>query len=368
MDLLTPVTKSSRAVKMFASRLEKLNIFNMQDFLLHLPSRYEDYSLISQIAQVQPGEAVTIQGRVMEIKSNYMRGMRIKTMQKALVTDGTGTLELTWFNQPFLTRAIPTNATISASGRVDIFGKSRKMTMQSPQYEILINGAPPIHTGRLIPIYPETHGVSSKWLRRQVYELLTQHLGEITEYMPEKLLKANHLMDYKTALQEIHFPKTLNSAEQARERLAFDELFFMQLGASKRRTLWQEKQKGIKFEVEQFQRQLDECINSLPFKLTGAQQTALEHIFKDFQKDTPTNRLVQGDVGSGKTVVAAIAMYLAYLNGYQSVLMAPTEILANQHFDSIAKLLEPLGVKVELVTGSKKKVSKTSSLSVKGED
>ncbi|MGI8419244.1 MAG: ATP-dependent DNA helicase RecG [Candidatus Levyibacteriota bacterium] len=354
MDLLTPVTKSSRTVKMFASRLEKLNIFTMQDFLFHLPSRYEDYSLISQIAQVQPGESVTIQGTVMEIKSNYLRGMRIKTMQKALVTDGTGTLELTWFNQPYLTRAIPTNATISASGRVDVFGKSRKMTMQSPQYEILINGAPPIHTGRLIPIYPETHGVSSKWLRRQIHELLTEHLREITEYMPEKLLRANHLMDYRTALQEIHFPKRLKSAEQARERLAFDELFLMQLSAIKRRSLWQEKQKGHIFAVEKFRKQVDVCIHSLPFKLTNAQHSALDNIFQDFQKNTPMNRLVQGDVGSGKTVVAAIAMYLTHLNGYQSVLMAPTEILANQHFASITKLLEPLGVKIDLVTGSKK--------------
>lgn len=354
MDLLTPVTKASRATKMYAARLEKLNIFTMQDFLLHLPSRYEDYSLISKIAEVQPGETVTIKGQVLEIKSNYMRGMRIKTMQKALVTDGTGTIELTWFNQPYLTRAITANAEISASGRAEFFGKTRKITLQSPQYEILINGAPPIHTGRLIPIYPETHGVSSKWLRRQVYALLTEHLNEMKEYMPEKLLQANHLMNYQTALQEIHFPKTLDSAEQARERLAFDELFLMQLSAVRRRAAWQEKQKGIKLEVKKFQKQVYACINSLPFKLTGAQQTAIEHIFTDFQKVTPMNRLVQGDVGSGKTIVAAIAMYLTHLNGHQSVLMAPTEILANQHFSSISKLLEPLGVKVDLVTGSKK--------------
>ena len=356
MDLLTPVTKSSRTVKMYASRLEKLNIFTMQDFLLHLPSRYEDYSLISKIAEVQPGESVTIQGQVLEIKSNYMRGMRIKTMQKALVTDGTGTIELTWFNQPYLTRAIPVNATISASGRAEMFGKSKKISLQSPQYETLIDGASPIHTGRLIPIYPETQGISSKWIRRQVYDLLTTHLTEINEYMPDKLLQSNHLMDYRTALQEIHFPKTLESAAQARERLAFDELFLMQLGAIKRRSAWQEKQKGIKFQVKEFQKQVDACINSLPFNLTGAQQTAIEHIFTDFQKDIPMNRLVQGDVGSGKTIVAAIAMYLTHLNGYQSVLMAPTEILANQHFTSIAKLLEPLGVKVELVTGSRKTI------------
>ena len=358
MDLLTPVTRSSRTVKMYAARLEKLNIFLMQDFLLHLPSRYEDYSITSKIAEVQPDETVTIQGTVLEIKSNYMRGMRIKTMQKALVTDGTGTIELAWFNQPYLTRAITANATISASGRVGMFGKSRKMTMQSPQYEILIDGVPAIHTGRLIPIYPETHGISSKWLRRQVYALLNEHLNELSEYLPEKLIKTNKLMDYRTAIQEIHFPKTLETAEQARERLAFDELFLMQLGAIKRRTAWQEKQKGIVFAVKKFQKQLDKCVNSLPFKLTGAQKTARDHIMGDLQRDTPMNRLVQGDVGSGKTVVAAMAMYLTHLNGYQSVIMAPTEILANQHYASISKLLEPLGVKVALVTRNSK-LSKT---------
>lgn len=368
MDLLTPVTKASRSVKMYASRLEKLNIFTMQDFLLHLPSRYEDYSITSKIAEVQEGETVTIQGQVLEIKSNYMRGMRIKTMQKATVTDGTGTIELTWFNQPYLTRAIPVNAEISASGRVGGFGKSRKISLQSPQYEILNQGTPAIHTGRLIPVYPETQGVSSKWLRRQVHGLLTDHLSEVKEYMPEKLLKANQLMDYQTAIQEIHYPKTLETAEKARERLAFDELFLMQLGAIKRRSQWIDKQKGIKLEIEKYQKQIDGCINSLPFKLTSAQQTAIEHIFSDFQKETPMNRLVQGDVGSGKTVVAAIAMYGAYLNGYQSVLMAPTEILANQHYASIAKLLEPLGVKVNLVTGSKKSIKyKVSSISYEKE-
>jgi ATP-dependent DNA helicase RecG len=354
MDLHTPITRGNRSMKMYATRLEKLGITTFYDFLLHLPSRYEDYSNVSKIASIQPGETVTIQGQVLEMKSNYMRGMRIKTMQKALVTDGTGTLELTWFNQPYLTRVILPNTTISASGRIDRFGRSKNFSMQSPEYEIIYANGSAIHTGRLIPVYPETQGVSSKWLRRQVFNLLKEYATELKEYMPEEILKKNKLLSITEALHEIHFPKDLETAQKARERLAFDELFLMQLAAIKRRSQWQEIQKGVPFEVQKFEKQINACIDSLPFKLTDAQNDALEKIEKDLQKQTPMNRLLQGDVGSGKTVVAAIGMYIAYLNGYQSVLMAPTEILATQHYITISKLLEPLGVKVDLVTGNNK--------------
>jgi len=354
MTLHSSITAGNRSMKMYAGRLEKLGIHTYYDFLFHLPSRYEDYSLISKISDIQPGETVTIQGQVIEMKTNYMRGARIKTMQKALVTDGTGTIELTWFNQPFLTKTILPNAAISASGKADRFGRSKTMSLQSPEYEILFNNNPPIHTGRLIPVYPETQGVSSKWLRRQIFTILTQQIDEITEFMPPTIIKKDHLMPLEEAIQEIHFPKNLENASQARERLAFDELFLMQIAAKKRRAQWQEKQKGIQFAIKKYQKQIVDCINSLPFKLTGAQQTALEKIENDLQQTTPMNRLVQGDVGSGKTIVAAISMYIAYLNGYQSVLMAPTEILAQQHFATISKLLEPIGVKVDLVTGNKR--------------
>ncbi|HSX08963.1 MAG TPA: ATP-dependent DNA helicase RecG, partial [Candidatus Saccharimonadales bacterium] len=354
MDLHTSITKGNHAMKMFAGRLEKLEIHTFYDFLFHLPSRYEDYSIISKISKIQPGETVTIQGQVLDVKTNYMRGARIKTMQKAIVSDGTGTIELTWFNQPFLTRTILPNSTISASGKADRFGRSRTLSLQSPDYEVLFAGAQPIHTGRLVPVYPETQGISSKWLRRQVFTILTQHSDELTEYLPESIIHDQHLIHFGQALQEIHFPKTLETADQARERLAFDELFLMQLAAKRRRTQWLEKQKGIHFELKKFEDQISQALASLPFKLTDAQQQALTHMYNDFQEKTPMNRLLQGDVGSGKTVVAAIGMYIAYLNKYQSVLMAPTEILAEQHFKTVSKFLEPLGAKVALVTGSKK--------------
>ncbi len=356
MDLYTPITRGNRAMKMYARKLEKLGIHTLYDFLFHLPSRYENYSLISKIAEIQPGETVTIQGQVLEIKTNYMRGARVKTMQKALVADDTGTIELTWFNQPFLTKMLLPNTTISASGRADNFSRNKTLSLQSPEYEIITGNNQAIHTGRLIPIYPETQGVSSKWLRRQIYTILTQHGNELKEYLPETLLKENRLMDFTHAVQEIHFPKDSETAEKAKERLAFDEFFFMQLAAKKRRAEWHAIQKGIQFEIKKYDKQIKACIASLPFALTNAQQAAINHILQDFQQKTPMNRLLQGDVGSGKTVVAAIGMYISFLNGYQSVLMAPTEILATQHYKTISKLLEPLGVTVDLVTGSSKSI------------
>jgi ATP-dependent DNA helicase RecG len=338
---------------MYADRLEKLGIVTFEDFLFHLPSRYEDYSLVSKIGQIQVGETVTIQGQVLEMKNNYLRGGRIRTMQRATVTDGTGSIELTWFNQPYLVRAIPENATISASGKAEIFG--RKLKISGPEYEILqTDASQPLHTARLIPVYPETKGVSSKWLRRQINMLIDDHLEEITEYLPEEIIKAQHFMYLKEAIKGVHFPRTLEEATRAKERLAFDELLLMQLAAQKRRTTWKQQQIGNAFAIDKHSKEINTFIESLPFKLTTAQERAVSDILKDLSVDKPMNRLLQGDVGSGKTIVAAIAMYEAHLNGFQSVLMAPTEILATQHYLSIAKLLKEFGVNVALVTGSNK--------------
>ena len=249
MDLQTPITRGSRLLKMYASRLEKLGITTLNDFLLHIPNRYEDYSLVSKIGETQIGETVTIQGEVLEMKTNYLRGKRIKSMQKALVADETGTMELVWFNQPYLTRSILQNNTISASGRVDMSGRKKQIT--SPVFEIMEgNESESIHTGRLIPVYPETQGVSSKWLRRQIHTLLQTHLSEIAEYLPEVIIQKNHFMKLAEALREIHYPKDTETADRARERLAFDEFYFMQLAANIRREDWKKEQVGNAFEIK----------------------------------------------------------------------------------------------------------------------
>lgn len=355
MNLKTPVPTLGRAFKTYAARLEKLNIFTVEDFFYHIPFRYDNYSLISKINQIQVGEVVTIQGIVNEMKNAYTKNHKI--FQKAVIQDETGTLDVTWFNQPYLTRVIKPGDPISLSGKVDWF--AQKITLQSPDYEIMYPDhkggyMPTLHTGRLVPVYPETSGVSSKWLRRQIYKLLREYKDELNEFLPEEILTHNKFYSLFDALEQIHFPDSLQTAAKARLRLAFDELFLLQITSFKRKQDWKTNLVSNPFEVTNHQTKIQELFESLPFTLTDSQKKAVEDIFQDLNSNRPMNRLLEGDVGSGKTVVATIAMYLAYLNGFQSAIMAPTEILANQHFATVSKLLEPLGVKVELVTGSKK--------------
>lgn len=352
MNLQSRLKDSERIYKMYASRLEKLGIETIGDFLYHLPHRYEDYSIISQISTVQPGETVTLQGKILEIKNQYLKGSNIKTMQKAKLADNSGTIELVWFNQPFLTKILAVDETVSVSGRVELFAK--KLSLQSPEYEVLFNNNGSIHTGRLIPVYPETKGVSSKWLRRQIHNILQRYKDQLVEYLPDEIVQKNNFMPFADAVAEAHFPKDLDAAFRAIERLAFDELFLLQLAAAKRRHTWKQQQQSIPLKIHSQQIEIEKFIASLPFTLTQAQRKAADEVLHDMTKNRAMNRLVQGDVGSGKTVIAAIAMYAAYINGYQSVLMAPTEILAEQHYATISKLLKPFGVNVELVTGSKK--------------
>lgn len=352
MNLQTPLNQGSRLQKMYAKRLEKLGIFTLLDLLLHLPSRYEDYSIISKISHAQPGETVTIQGQILEFKNQYLKNARIKTIQKATVTDNTGNIELIWFNQPFLAKSIQKNSTISASGRIE--GSGKKISIESPEFEILFDNSSAIHTGRLIPIYPETKGVSSKWLRRQIHKVLGRLKNELSEYLPKNIINKYQFMNFAKAIQEVHFPHNPSLAEKAKERLAFDELFLMQLASLKRKKEWQENLTAHPFTIKKYQKEVNNFLASLPFTLTNAQKKAVSEITHDLEQNKSMNRLLQGDVGSGKTVVAAIAMYVSFLNGFQSIILAPTEILAEQHFSTLSKLLSPLGIKVELITGSKK--------------
>jgi ATP-dependent DNA helicase RecG len=344
MDLKTPIDKASRAYKMYAGRLEKLGILKIEDFLFHVPFRYNDYSLISKISEVQPGEIVTVQGTLEELKNVYTR--RFRTFQRGVLKDDTGTIELLWFNQPFLTRVMAKGDKVSMSGKVTL--DKNKLVLNSPDYEVIYNDLT-IHTGRLVPIYPETKGVSSKWIRRQVSKLLEEDL-DIKEYLPKDTLGSNNLMDLKSAINTIHFPKNLDEAQKAKERLSFDELFEIQLSALIRKKEWDKEKIKKPFKIDR--EKINDFIKNLPFKLTNSQQKAIEDIISDLSSEKPMNRLLEGDVGSGKTVVGAVSVFLSYLNGFQSAFMAPTEILANQHFKTLTNLLNPFGVKVELATGN----------------
>ena len=354
MNLETPIKEAGIIFKKYASRLEKLGIKKISDFLYHVPFRYEDYSLVSKIGNVQSGEIVTIKGEVTEIKNEYTR--RWKSLQKAKVADETGEIDIIWFNQPFVPKIIKKGDMVSLAGKVDWF--KNKAILRSPQYEVLFSESEPIHTARLVPIYNETRGVSSKWLRRQINKIIKEQIQFMNEYIPDSIIKKTGLIGFKPAIEQIHFPKSLAEAEKARARLAFDELFFLQLAALFRRSQWKNNFVRNPFSISKYMKSIEDFLENLPFELTNSQKKSVKEIFTDLASKKPMNRLLEGDVGSGKTVVASIAMFLAYLNGFQSVFMAPTEILANQHFDTISQLLKPFGVTVALKTGSiKHKVS-----------
>lgn len=350
MDLKSKVSSGGRAYKMYASRLQKLGIEKVEDFLYHIPFRYEDFSLISKISQVQPGEIVTIKGRVDEIKNQYIK--KWKTLQRATISDDSGTINVVWFNQPYLTKSINPGDEISLSGKITL--DKNKPAMTAPDYEIIFNNQT-IHTGRLVPVYPETRGISSKWIRRQVYSLL-DNLSEINEYLPQNVLQKNDLMNITKAIETIHFPDSLENAQKARERLAFNELLNLQLSSLVRKKAWEKKTIKTPWEIGKNKKLVLQFIKSLSFDLTNAQINAVDDILKDLESEKPMNRLLEGDVGSGKTIVATVAAYVAFLNGFQTAFMAPTEILANQHFKTTKSLLSKLGIKVQIATGSSKKV------------
>lgn len=352
MDLKTPIRSStSRVFKMYAGRLERLGVFTIEDLLYHIPARYDDYSLISDISKLQVGETVTIKGKILEIKNQYIK--RFRTLQKAKVEDKTGVIDVIWFNQPFLAKNIGSGDLISLAGKVE--QNLNKPILKSPDFEIIPEeNADTIHTGRLIPVYPQTRGISSKWLRRQISKILKEQKNNLLEYIPYSILKNNDFMEFPQALEQVHFPKNLELAAIARKRLSFDEFFLLQLSSLLKKNEWKKDLVGHAFEIEKFGKDIESFYKRLPFILTNAQKRAVEEILKDLSNTKPMNRLLQGDVGSGKTVVAALAMYVSFLNGYKSIFMAPTEILAQQHYNVISSLLSPFEVNIELVTSSTK--------------
>jgi len=350
VTLESPVRFIPRVGPAMASRLERLEIFTVEDFLYHIPFRYDDFSLVSPIARVQPGETVTITGTVESIKNFYTKTG--KKVQEAKVADSSGRLSVIWFNQIYLLNIIHAGDMLHLSGTISWFGA--KLVMSNPQYEILStdDDGVSLHTGRLVPVYPETEGVSSKWMRGRIAHLLMSVLPTVTDFLPDEVLSSNHLMGIAEALQTIHFPDTLDRAYQARRRLAFDELFIMQLRSYEQKRVRETTQKS--HAMTTYTDTLHSFITSLPFELTDDQQHAIQEILRDIQRPIPMNRLLEGDVGSGKTVVAAMAMYMTHRNGYQSILMAPTQILAEQHFKTISTLLTPFNVRIGLQTGAHK--------------
>ena len=353
MDLHTPLSRITGIGTTFAKRLEYLGLFTIEDLINHYPFRYDDFSSVTSSLEAEVGQKVTLQGEIWSIKNVYTRSRKVIT--QAIFNDGQIPINLTWFNSSWLTKQIQTGEKLQISGKLTKY--KNKMSMVAPVWEKI--ATPDVaglkhrefqHTGGLIPIYSETYGITSRWIRTKASQLLPKVENQIQDPLPD-LIRGN-MLPLTLALSQIHFPKSWQEAEQARQRLAFDELFYIQLATQKVRSDWHLKPSIEAFEIDQ--KKLDQFLKSLPFKLTNAQKRVANEIIEDLKKTHPMNRLVQGEVGSGKTVVATMITYITHLNGLKTLFMAPTEILAFQHYSTLTQMLEPFGIKVGIYTGSRK--------------
>jgi len=350
MDLNSPITNLPKVGPILTRKFEKLGVASIGDLFYHVPNRYIDYSLITTISRLHPDETATIHAKIISIKNIYSkRGLK---MQIGSVEDATGKIAVIWFNQPFLIKTLYPGRSVSLSGKVGFFG--RKLCMTSPDYELLGDvEKPTVHTGRLVPVYPETSGLSSKWIRTLMLSAFGSLNLDSSDFLPEKVLTKLDLVNLKDAIQKVHFPKNLKEAGGGVERLAFNELLNLELTSLRRKINWKKNKVANKLIINKSE--VNKFLDSLPFKLTNSQVTATAEILADLTKDYPMNRLLEGDVGSGKTVVAAAASFAVFLNGFQTIIMAPTQILALQHYQTFKKLLTPFGVKISLVTSDVKK-------------
>lgn len=342
----TPIGQLPLVGPVYIKRLKKLEIKTAEDILLHVPSRYLDFRLVSKISRAQLGETVTIRGEVASIKNIYSK--RGKKMQIAEIKDSTGQIEAIWFHQPFLINTLQAGTNVSLAGKIDWFG--RKKALISPEYEKILIGKSSVHTGRLIPIYPETAGISSKWLRSRINDTFSKTKQNIEEHLPNSILQKLSLPGLVNAFEIVHFPKNLEEAQKGRKRLSFDELLFIQLKSIYRKLAWQKNRVAHKLDIDR--KQIAKLADSLPFNLTSSQKRSIEEILSDLEKDIPMNRLLEGDVGSGKTIVAAMAAFVSFLNGKQAIFMAPTQILAEQHFVTLKQIFDPFKLRVSLITSA----------------
>jgi ATP-dependent DNA helicase RecG len=347
LRLETPVTYLKGVGPARAEALRRLGVVTAGDLLYHIPHRYEDASTVSHIASLEPGMQGTVIGRVVSKGVLPTRkGLRIF---QAVLRDDTGMIEVSWPGQPFLDRTIKKDDVLLVSGAVRFFHGRQ---LQPREYVNLGDDENGTAAGRVLAIYPATEGLSFKVIRGIVESHLDELLPLVTEYLPRELLRVAAVPSIGDALRMVHRPSSIGEAMEGRARLAFEELLFVQILQQRAKSLAREVRTGIRFENK---RDLTTKLReALPFSLTGAQGRMLREIFADMCSDHRMHRLLQGDVGSGKTIVALFAALLAMENGYQAAIMAPTELLAEQHARSMTKLLAPLGIEPILVTGSLK--------------
>ncbi|MEK7630234.1 MAG: ATP-dependent DNA helicase RecG [Patescibacteria group bacterium] len=353
IELSTPLSEISGIAPRFLNKLKNLHIETVKDLLWHFPTRYEDFSKIYKIAELIPHQEATITAVVEEVR-NRRTWKRNLYMVEADLKDDSGIIKAIWFNQPYIKNVLAPGRTANFSGRVTISKKDEEFYLSNPTYEVLSThvNQETKHTARIVPIYPETRGLTSKGLRYLIKPLL-DNIGELHEIIPFEILRNQKLPDINYALQEVHFPTDIEEAINAKKRFAFEDLLLLQLYNYKQKLeRVAEKALPIKTEISRIKK----IIEALPFELTPSQKKSLWEIIQDIAKPHPMNRLLQGDVGSGKTVVAAIAAIETAQNNHQTAFMAPTEILAHQHYKTFTKFFPEFESGLALLTSSEAKV------------
>lgn len=334
-ELSSPITAIRGISATTSTKFAKLGVKTVHDLLYFFPRRYIDYSQRKPIAELEEGEEQSIVALVWQARVATFGGQR---GTEAIVGDETGNIRVVWFNQPYLARRFRTNARVVISGRVSSF-KGQKV-FESPEWELL-DDKEPIHTGRLVPVYCLTHGLYPRQVRKWTKEAIDGWIFQVNDFLPSEIKRRCDLLDLPQAIAQAHYPDDAEMAQKARERLAFDELFLLQLAVLARKRYWQESQPGNPFNVDQ--EIIDRFLGQLPFTLTQAQERVLNEILADLKQAKAMSRLLQGEVGSGKTVIATLALLLAAANRFQGALMAPTEVLARQHFSNICNYLAQVG-------------------------
>ena len=351
-DLDTPLSNLIFIHKATRSKLTRLGTRNLRDLLRLFPNRHVDYSKVTKIQDAIHGEITTVVGRV--IRSEVAKIGPAPGAAKITVNDGTELLEATFFRQAYLTHKIKPGSLITLSGEIGSF--NNRLQMQNPEHEQLYdenshdyqkNDSQLTHAGILLPVYPSTDGLAQRSLRSATRKSLDISLPILDEFLTQDIKKRNSLMDLSDAYESIHYPKSTEDQVQARKRLAFDELFLYQLAALKKRWEWKDRENGIRIDRDKGHKVVRSFLNSLEFHLTIDQQESLNALIKDMASGAPMGRLLQGEVGSGKTVVALCALLAVSSAGYQGAFMTPTEVLAEQQFLSITNQLNAESVSNE---------------------
>lgn len=335
----------------YLAAFKRLNIKTVRDLLYHFPSRYEDYSHVYHIAELEPGQDATIQGEIYEV-AGRKTWRRTYYVTEAVITDGENSIRAVWWNQPYLKNSLLPGLRINISGKVSL-NERGELFFSNPAFELVRDhdSHDPTHTARIVPIYPETRGLTSKGIRYILRPILENAGAE--EFIPENILEKEGLPFILPALHAIHFPDELGEAETAKRRFAFEDLFLLELANARERTrLTKERAPTVSLSKARHAK----LVTSLPFTLTGSQKQSLNEILLDLAKPHPMNRLLQGDVGSGKTIVAAIAAVATAEAGHQTAFMAPTEILSHQHYATFKKFFPHFEGGVALLTGSEARI------------